>query len=121
MNIAPGVTFMTFFDRVLCFIHYRISRFLCISQDADYNWNSVEKGYILSAFSFGHCFTFLSGSVISKYGGANIFGAGIALTATLATLTPLFLNIHVFVFVLSRVLQGLFEVSLYIPLMRLSS
>lgn len=79
--------------------------------NADFNWTSFEKGLILSASASGHAFTFVSGFFINKFGGAKVVGIATSLIAMLTTLSPIFVRIHVGLFVVGRALEGFFEVS----------
>lgn len=70
------------------------------------------KGLILSAFSIGYCFCWLAGLMAVKYGGVTTFGLGVGMTSLLTVLTPLFIRLHISVYILVRILEGIFEVSL---------
>lgn len=81
------------------------------SQAADYDWNSETKGFVLSVFSIGYLFGPFGGILALKFGGATIFGAGVALTALFTVLSPLLLHLHFFAFILGRTLEGVSEVN----------
>lgn len=79
-------------------------------QAADFDWNSKTKGFVLSVFSIGYLFGPFGGVLALKYGGATIFGAGVALTALLTVLSPFLLRLNFYAFILGRLLEGIFEV-----------
>lgn len=74
-----------------------------------FNWNSQERGIILSSFYWGYICTQILGGFLSKrFGGSLIFGLGIGLTAVLSLLIP-WLGKTVVAIAAIRVVQGLCE------------
>lgn len=80
-------------------------------QEAEFNWSSVEKGLILSSFSFGYFFSPLGGMLASKYGGVTVFGVGIMITSVLTMLSPIFVRLNTIVFMIGRIFEGIAEVN----------
>lgn len=84
-----------------------------VIQEQYFNWNSKEKGYVLSSFYYGYiCTQVIGGVIAAKIGGNVLFGAGIGVTAVLTLLTPLAANFSLFALIAVRVIMGLFEVSI---------
>lgn len=83
-------------------------------QAALYDWDSKQKGFIISLFSYGYFCGPIGGIFTLKYGGAKIFGLGVISTAILSALSPFLLRFHFSYFAAARVLEGLFEVSFLI-------
>lgn len=52
----------------------------------------------------------LGGLLATKYGGGTIFGIGVLMTGVTTLFTQLVLNINFYLFILTRVIEGLFEV-----------
>ncbi|XP_065208297.1 vesicular glutamate transporter 3-like [Planococcus citri] len=75
----------------------------------EFEWSSQDKGFALSAFSFGYIFTVVGGLMAAKYGGATVFGVGIALTALATFLTPYLVYLDFKWFIMSRIVEGIFE------------
>lgn len=76
----------------------------------EYEWSTKEKGLILSAFSWGYMFAPLGALVANKFGGAIGYGVGIAATGLLTVLTPLLMDLDLKIYLVARVLEGVFEV-----------
>jgi ACS family sodium-dependent inorganic phosphate cotransporter len=76
----------------------------------DFNWDSQQKGFILSSFFYGYITTqFIGGYVATKIGGNRIFGIGIGMTAILTLLTPLAANLGFAWLLAIRIVEGVFE------------
>lgn len=81
-----------------------------VGYEQHFNYNSVEKGLVLSSFFYGYIMTQLAGGYISsKIGGNLVFGLGIGMTALLTLLTPIAAKTNVYLLVAVRVLEGFFE------------
>ncbi|XP_058461958.1 sialin-like isoform X2 [Malaya genurostris] len=78
--------------------------------EREFDWSSSVQGYVLSSFFYGYVFTqVLGGYMSNKFGGTNVFGVGIGVTAFLTLLTPLAARAGVGYLIAVRVLEGLFE------------
>ncbi len=88
-------------------------------QKPEFEWNSLEKGLILSSFSWGLMFSFLGGILSSKFGGSNIFGLGVAVTAMLTMLTPTLIRFNITIFIIARIAEGFAEVSNFLNKLKL--
>lgn len=66
---------------------------------------------MLSSFFWGYIITQLPGGYLAtKYGGKNLFGGGVVLTAILALISPPSARVNEKFFITIRILQGLCEV-----------
>ncbi|KAL1138561.1 hypothetical protein AAG570_008624, partial [Ranatra chinensis] len=76
----------------------------------EFDWNSGVYGIVLSSFFYGYILTqVIGGWVACKYGGKNLFGLGVAVTALFTLLTPILARMSVYMLVFGRVIEGLFE------------
>lgn len=81
-----------------------------VIQKADFDWNSTQKGLILSSFFYGYITTQLIGGVVAaRIGGNRIFGIGIGMTAVLTLLTPIAAKAGLYVLLAVRIIEGIFE------------
>ncbi|KAL7051890.1 hypothetical protein ACKWTF_004683 [Chironomus riparius] len=79
-------------------------------QQQDFNWDSKQKGLVLSSFFYGYITTqFIGGYLSLKYGGNVIFGCGIGVTALLTLITPFAASISIYALVAVRIIEGVFE------------
>lgn len=53
------------------------------------------------------------GLLANRFGGKYLFGGGIFLTAILTLLTPVFTTWSIYLLIAARVLEGIFEVTLF--------
>ncbi|KAL1496957.1 hypothetical protein ABEB36_008000 [Hypothenemus hampei] len=76
----------------------------------EFNWNNEIQGYILSSFFYGYITTQLLGGYLAKlYGGKLVYGAGIAITATLTIVTPWLASINFYLLMAVRIVEGICE------------
>ncbi|CAH1100735.1 unnamed protein product [Psylliodes chrysocephalus] len=76
----------------------------------EFDWDSKLQGYILSSFFYGYLTTqFLGGYLAVKFGGTNIFAIGIGVTALLTVFTPLLVKANVYLLLVVRIVEGIFE------------
>ena len=69
-------------------------------------------GIILSSFFYGYIFTQIPGGYLAaRFGGKNLYGGGILMTALFTLLTPLAARGNMYMLIAIRVLEGLFEVT----------
>ena len=74
-----------------------------------FNWSDRTQGYVLSAFFWGYVLGQVPGGYLAvKYGGKNIFGAGVLATAVLTLFIPLCAP-SVPALISLRALMGFFE------------
>lgn len=106
------VSLGTFFQN-LCNLqeNLRITIFVFhIIQEPEFNWTTLQLGIIISAFNYGYLFAPPGGMLAARYGGATVFGLGVLITGCLTVLTPIFCRVNLFVFILTRMVEGIFEV-----------
>lgn len=76
----------------------------------EFDWDSKDQGLVLSSFFYGYIFTqILGGYLASRIGGARVFGLGIATTALLTLVTPVFTKMNFFALIAIRIIEGFFE------------
>lgn len=81
-----------------------------IGSERYFEWDSATKGMILSSFFYGYITTqFIGGYYSSRMGGNLIFGIGIGATAILTLLTPLAAKTNVWILIIVRIIEGVFE------------
>lgn len=81
-----------------------------VIQEQDFNWDSTQKGLVLSSFFYGYITTqFIGGYFASRIGGTIIFGWGIGATAILTLLTPLAAKAGFWWLLAVRIIEGVFE------------
>ncbi len=80
------------------------------SQKPEFSWTSVEKGFILSSFSWGYSVSIVGGMIACKYGGTNVFALGLLGTALLTLLTPYLIQFNFTFYVMVRICEGVTEV-----------
>ncbi|EDS26086.1 sialin [Culex quinquefasciatus] len=87
-----------------------------------YNWSSHDQSLILGAYFYGYLLTSLSGGVLAeRFGGRNLVGFTLAVSALLTALTPLAANYGFWAIVANRVLLGVCGGALYPALHQLVS
>ncbi|XP_021917270.1 vesicular glutamate transporter 2-like isoform X2 [Zootermopsis nevadensis] len=76
----------------------------------DYPWSSEVQGLVLSSFFFGYIVTQIPGGwYATQIGGKKLFGIGVGVTALVSLLTPALASTNLYLLVLGRVVEGLFE------------
>ncbi|KAK5646079.1 hypothetical protein RI129_004543 [Pyrocoelia pectoralis] len=76
----------------------------------EFNWDSKTQGFVLSSFFYGYILTQLIGGwLATKFGGKQIFGIGIAVTAALTVITPFVAKQSFYLLIAVRVIEGIFE------------
>lgn len=77
-------------------------------------WSPLLQGYILSSFFYGYIFTQIPAAYLSsRYGGRNLFGAGVGLSAFLCLAMPIAAYIGPTYLMVIRILQGLCQGFMY--------
>ncbi|CAG9860032.1 unnamed protein product [Phyllotreta striolata] len=81
-----------------------------IVEKREFDWQPVQLGYVLSSFFYGYVFTqLLGGYLAARFGGAKIYGIGIAATAIFTLATPAAAKTNIYCLIAVRSLEGLFE------------
>ena len=81
-----------------------------VTYEQYFDWNSKQKGLILSSFFYGYITTQLVGGYLGLlFGGNIVFGLGIGMTAILTLLTPIAANSSLSALIAIRVVEGVFE------------
>lgn len=79
-----------------------------------FDWDSKQKGFVLSAFFYGYIATQLLGGVLaSRFGGHLPFGIGIAVKSVMNLLVPLAAEFSIYALIVTKTIDGLFEVSIF--------
>lgn len=79
-------------------------------QEPEFHWTSLERGVILSSFSWGLLFSPCGGLLATKFGGVKTFGLGICVTGLLTMVSPLLLKLNFFIYLVGRFMEGISEV-----------
>lgn len=75
-----------------------------------FEWNSQQKGLVLSSFFYGYiCTQFVGGYLGYHFGGNKIFAIGIGVTSLLTLLTPIAANFSIYMLLAVRIIEGIFE------------
>uniref|UniRef100_A0A1B6DA23 Sialin n=1 Tax=Clastoptera arizonana TaxID=38151 RepID=A0A1B6DA23_9HEMI len=78
--------------------------------DAEFPWDRSVQGIILGSFFYGYILTqVLGGWLAIRYGGKQLFFCGVFVTAIITLLTPLLAKMHLYLLIIGRVLEGVFE------------
>ncbi|XP_069671569.1 vesicular glutamate transporter 2-like isoform X2 [Periplaneta americana] len=81
-----------------------------VSFRQDYPWSPEVQGLVLSSFFYGYIVTQIPGGwLATRIGGKKLFGIGVGVTAVVTLLTPALASANLYLLVLGRVLEGLFE------------
>ena len=85
--------------------------FFSVIKIGEFNWDGQTQGLILGSFFWGYMITPLPGGILArKFGGKNVFGLGVLLSALFSLLTPVAARLNVAALIVVRVLIGLAEV-----------
>ncbi|VVC38185.1 Major facilitator superfamily,Major facilitator superfamily domain [Cinara cedri] len=77
---------------------------------AEFDWDSKVRGAILSAFFYGYvCTQLIGGTLAAKFGGVKLMGYGVLGTAIFTVLTPMVTRHSVYLIIIFRVVEGVFE------------
>lgn len=75
-----------------------------------FDWNSQQKGLVLSSFFYGYiCTQFVGGYLGYHFGGNIIFAVGIGVTSLLTLLTPVAAQYSIYMLLAVRIIEGIFE------------
>jgi ACS family sodium-dependent inorganic phosphate cotransporter len=82
-----------------------------------YDWDEYTQGVILSSFFWGYLISHVPGGVLSQqYGGKNVLGTGLLISAILTLLFPWLIQISQGTFgivIIARVVMGIGQGTLY--------
>ena len=82
-------------------------------QVKDFEWNSKEKGWVLSSYFFGFATTQLVGGwLASRIGMRKVMLGCIFLPAIVTLATPYFSRFSIAAMIVSRILNGFFAVNI---------
>ncbi|CAG9860033.1 unnamed protein product [Phyllotreta striolata] len=85
-----------------------------VVEKKEFDWQPVQLGYVLSSFYYGYVLTqILGGYLAAKFGGAKIYGIGIAGTAIFTLATPWAAKTSIYCLIAIRTVEGLFEGVVY--------
>lgn len=80
-------------------------------QTSEFDWGPELRGAILSSFFYGYISTQLIGGLLgAKIGGVKLIGYGVFSTSILTILTPAAARYSVYLVIVLRVIEGVFEV-----------
>lgn len=66
----------------------------------------------MSSFFYGYITTQLLGGILaSRFGGRKVFGIGVGVTALFTLITPWVATVNVYLLLVVRIIEGIFEVS----------
>lgn len=83
-------------------------------QGPEFPWNRQTQGVILGSFFYGYILTqILGGWLACRYGGKRLFVSGVFVTAVMTLVTPALARMHLYLLIISRVIEGLFEVNTF--------
>ncbi|XP_031634758.1 vesicular glutamate transporter 2-like [Contarinia nasturtii] len=81
-----------------------------IGYEQEFQWDSKDRGIILSSFFWGYITTQIFGGWLgSKIGGNRVFGIGVVGTSVLTLLTPLAAKTDIIALIMVRLLAGIFD------------
>lgn len=76
----------------------------------EFEWSPKLQGFVLSSFFFGYIVTQIPGGwLAAEYGGKNLFGFGILMTALFTLVTPPAARFSPYMLAAVRMAEGLFE------------
>lgn len=91
---------------------YQLITNLSLTSHIHTHTHILNIGWLLAAFFFGYVLTQIPGGWLAqRFGAKYIYGVGIVMTAVLTLFTPIAANVSVWLLVVVRMLEGVFEVS----------
>lgn len=76
-----------------------------------FDWDSKEKGIVLSAFFWGYMATQIVGGILAqRYGGHLPFGVAVGASSVLNLLTPCVAKLSIHALTILKALDGAFQV-----------
>ena len=84
-----SVVVMCFLATFICYIDRVNISVAIIPMSAEYGWDKITQGYVLSSFYIGYILVMiLGGRLADKFGGALILGSGVLLWSLFTLVTP---------------------------------
>ena len=78
----------------------------------EFDWDPKLRGMVLGSFFYGYISTQILGAYLSRrFGGARLFGIGVAASALFTLITPPLARLNVYFLVALRILEGMFQVN----------
>ncbi|XP_065208475.1 sialin-like [Planococcus citri] len=81
---------------------------LTTTQHAEFQWDSIDTGLALSIYFYGNLLSFLSGFIISKFGGWMSMAGSMTISSITTFLQPITLSYSFYLFLFCRFLTGVF-------------
>ena len=84
-------------------------------QIQEFPWSPSLQGIVLGSFFYGYILSQIPGGwLAARHGGKRVFGIGIAVTSLITLITPLLARLSIYLLVLGRVIEGIFEVNKFV-------
>ena len=81
------------------------------TNSSEFDWDENTQGLVLGSFFFGYVLTQLPGGRLAdSFGSKWLLFTGIFMTSVFTIISPLAAQTHYLLFVLCRILEGMFEV-----------
>ncbi|XP_034941000.1 vesicular glutamate transporter 3-like [Chelonus insularis] len=112
--VVSILAFFGFFTSYILRVNLSVAIVAMTSSTAEvkpeFEWDSKLQGLVLSSFFYGYISTQLLGGWLSaRIGGKRVFGGGIAVTALLTLITPPLVRVNVYLLIVLRIIEGIFE------------
>lgn len=105
-----SVVLMCFLATFICYIDRVNISVAIIPMSADFGWDKITQGYVLSSFYIGYIVVMIiGGRLADKHGGALILGAGVLLWSLFTLVTPAAAMLGFSVLLLARIGMGMGE------------
>ena len=105
-----SVVAMCFLATFICYIDRVNISLAIIPMSAEYGWDKITQGYVLSSFYIGYILVMiLGGRLADKFGGALILGSGVLLWSLFTLVTPAAAALGLSVLIMARIGMGMGE------------
>jgi len=105
-----SVVLMCFLATFICYIDRVNISVAIIPMSADFGWDKITQGYVLSSFYIGYIVVMIiGGRLADKHGGALVLGAGVLLWSLFTLVTPAAAMLGFSVLLLARIGMGMGE------------
>jgi ACS family sodium-dependent inorganic phosphate cotransporter len=105
-----SVVVMCFLATFICYIDRVNISVAIIPMSADFGWNKITQGYVLSSFYIGYILVMIAGGRLAdKHGGALILGAGVLLWSLFTLVTPAAAMFGFSLLIMARIGMGMGE------------